>query len=351
MPTIACEIKDEQNIKGESNSKLINIMLEKSQESFLLALELYNKPNNRIKIEGFCFFICNAWELLLKAYFLKTNKKIHYKDGKNKNRTISLSDCVKLQFTNKNDPTRINLEIVISTRNFATHLIIPEYAELLHGPFLACTHKYCEKLFDYFNVSINEKLSSNFLTLFIPSHYNEIHISKKYPTSISKKYSKVKKFVKTLIENSTDSNGYVNQNISLEYELKFKQVRNVEEADFKTCNVPIIEGELRVIKEKVPIDYSESHPYNRKNVIDKVNSELKKQMISFIPVSAKAKKEFNTHTFKLYSNKFDIKNNISYCKEYKFGEEVRYSYSPALINIIIKNIMNDSAIFINIKKS
>ena len=47
-------------------------LLEKSKEAFVMAIEIYNKPTIKYRVEGFSFFICNAWELMLKAYLLKT---------------------------------------------------------------------------------------------------------------------------------------------------------------------------------------------------------------------------------------------------------------------------------------
>lgn len=47
-------------------------LIEKSQEAFLLAIELYNRPTIRYHAEGCCFFLCNAWELMLKAHISKT---------------------------------------------------------------------------------------------------------------------------------------------------------------------------------------------------------------------------------------------------------------------------------------
>jgi len=46
-------------------------LLEKSEEAYLMALEIINKPTIKYRTEGFCFFICNAWELLLKAYIIR----------------------------------------------------------------------------------------------------------------------------------------------------------------------------------------------------------------------------------------------------------------------------------------
>ena len=38
-------------------------LLNKAREAFILAIEIYNKPSIRYRVEGFSFSICNAWEL------------------------------------------------------------------------------------------------------------------------------------------------------------------------------------------------------------------------------------------------------------------------------------------------
>ena len=45
------------------STRLIN----KSTEAFILGLEIYNNPTIRYK---WTFFVCNAWELMLKAYLI-----------------------------------------------------------------------------------------------------------------------------------------------------------------------------------------------------------------------------------------------------------------------------------------
>ncbi len=59
---------------------LINKMIDKSIESFLLGIEIYNKPTIKYRTESFAFHICNAWELMLKAHLIKTQglKSIYY---------------------------------------------------------------------------------------------------------------------------------------------------------------------------------------------------------------------------------------------------------------------------------
>lgn len=36
-------------------------LVNKSVEAFIMGLEIYNKPTIKYRIEGFSFFICNAW--------------------------------------------------------------------------------------------------------------------------------------------------------------------------------------------------------------------------------------------------------------------------------------------------
>ena len=85
-------------------------LLNKSKEAFMMAIEIYNKPTIHYRVEGFSFFICNAWELMLKAHIINKfgESKIYYPD--NPNRTISLENCISKIFTNNKTPLRLNLE-------------------------------------------------------------------------------------------------------------------------------------------------------------------------------------------------------------------------------------------------
>lgn len=76
-------------------------LLNKSVEAFIMGIEIYNKPTIKYRVEGFSFFICNAWELMLKSYMIKREGKdsIYYPD--NPNRTITLENCINRVFTNK----------------------------------------------------------------------------------------------------------------------------------------------------------------------------------------------------------------------------------------------------------
>ena len=65
-----------------TEQKLYKQLVDKSTEAFTMAIEIYNKPTLKYRVEGFAFFICNAWELMLKAYLIKTQgeSSIYYSD-------------------------------------------------------------------------------------------------------------------------------------------------------------------------------------------------------------------------------------------------------------------------------
>lgn len=50
-----------------------------------MGLEIYNKPTIKYRIEGFSFFIVNAWELMLKAALLKRGENIYYSERRKRN--------------------------------------------------------------------------------------------------------------------------------------------------------------------------------------------------------------------------------------------------------------------------
>ena len=76
-----------------SNQTTVSRLINKAKEAFVMAIEIYNKPSIQYRLEGFSFFICNAWELMLKAHIINKygEEAVYYMDKKN--RTISLENA------------------------------------------------------------------------------------------------------------------------------------------------------------------------------------------------------------------------------------------------------------------
>lgn len=164
-------------------------LVDKSIESFILGLEIYNKPTIKYRIEGFSFFICNAWELMLKAELLNRGESIYYED--NPERTISLNNAIKLIYPDYNTRIRLNLEKIVDLRNISTHFITQEY-EVKYAPlFQACVMNYINETMRFHKKDVSENISQNFLT--ISASYEPLsneQIKLKYPPEIAEKLIK-----------------------------------------------------------------------------------------------------------------------------------------------------------------
>lgn len=132
-------------------------LIGKSIEAFILGLEIYNKPTIRYRIEGFSFFICNAWELMLKAEMMNRQESIYFKDSPD--RTLSLEAVVKKIYSDVNTRVRLNLERIIELRNISTHFITEDY-ELKYAPlFQACVLNFVNEMQRFHQVVITDSIA------------------------------------------------------------------------------------------------------------------------------------------------------------------------------------------------
>jgi len=300
----------------EEKNALINKMLEKSQEAFLLAIEIYNKPTIRYRLESFAFFMCNSWELLLKAYIVKTSEisNIYYKDKTD--RTISLTDCIKKIFTNAKDPIRKNLEIIVDLRNTSTHFIIQEM-ENIYLPFLqANTLNYSQKLFDFFKIDITSKIETSFLSLVTNTRQiNETDILSTYGDEIFKRYTKIKNEATTLLENETNNKLAINVNLNL------RVVKNEKDAKLTFAIAKDAKDAVYFI-DKIK-DINTTYPYSQKNAREIIMKNLQRKNITL-----------NLHqtNFNLLCTKFNLKNNEDYFYYHTLTN--RYLCSQKLIDFV-----------------
>lgn len=312
------------------NDELINNMLDKSEEAFLMAIEIYNKPTIKYRLEGFAFFICNAWELLLKAKMLNEGKSIYYSDKPN--RTISLSNCVSSIFTNDKDPIRKNLEILIGLRNTTTHYIIKEM-DTIYLPFMQSNVlNYSQKLFDYFERDITEKINSSFMTLVVNNEeISDEKILSNYGNNIFDRYMKVKNETQKIISDNS------NEKLAIKIDLNVKIVKDKKDA--KTTFRIAKEGEqpVRIIKELK--DTNLTHCFNQKRVRELVIDNLKRKGIEI---------KFTQYDLKLICDKFDLKSNEKYF--YKHVLTNSWGCTQQLVDFITDLFIKEPSILDDIKQ-
>ncbi len=316
---------------------IVKLLVEKSQEAFIVGIELYNKPTIHYRVEGFSFFICNAWELMLKAYLLreKGEQAIYYDDKPN--RTITLDNCIKMVFTNNKDPLRRNLEKIVELRNTSTHFVTEEYEQIYVPLFQANVFNYINTMLKFFEVDITDKLGNNFLTLSVKMNdFNEESILARYPrqmaTHIINALSQVGKEI--LKED--------NVNYAIHIKHDYYITRDAKSATARFVFAKDAEHAAFILKEWH--DMQNECPYTMNNCLELINQRIKKQKINFInPATPHEDKRhtFNSWCFGLFEKFYNIKANDKYCYVYKRNQNPTYTYSMAAIEMIMEQIKKD----------
>lgn len=303
---------------------LVEKLLQKANEAFVMAIEIYNKPTIRYRVEGFSFFICNAWELMLKAHLVKTqgDKSIYYRD--NPNRTITLENCIQKIFTNEKAPLRRNLMKIIELRNTSTHFIMEEY-EMVYIPlFQACILNYVEKMQDFHSVDMTEVVPQNFLTLAVSMKaLDESVIRAKYPEEIASKIIETNNSLMPMIDEN-------NQSFAIRIEhLHFITKDKNQATSFVHVDKNAGTG-VKIIKELQ--DPNNTHKFTMKTALKEINRRLQ---------NTNADLQINSYQFNLFCKIYGIKDNKKYCYIHKQYAQPSYSYSMHAIELIVSEIQKD----------
>lgn len=299
-------------------------LIEKSKEAFVMAIEIYNKPTIKYRVEGFSFFICNAWELMLKAHMINVfgEDSIYYKD--NKDRTITLENCLQKVFTNEKAPLRRNLAKIIELRNISTHFVTEEY-EMIYIPlFQSCILNYVEKMQEFHNVDMTEVIPQNFLTLAVSMKaLDESIIRAKYPEEIANKIiSKNHELEPMIAEN--------NQAFAIKIEHLHFITKDKNQATSFVHVDKNAEAGVKIIKELK--DPNNTHKYTMKNAIKEINRRLQSLEIDF---------KMNQYVFDLFNKAYGIKENEKYCYVHRQYAQPSYTYSMQAIELIVSEIQKN----------
>lgn len=264
---------------------LINKMIDKSIESFLLGIEIYNKPTIKYRTESFAFHICNAWELMLKAHLIKTQglKSIYY-TKKNKKGTIQLKTALGRIITNKIDPVRKNLEDVIELRNTSTHFIIEDYNKIYVHIFQSCAYNYYNFLEKYFKSNISQ-IDLDFILLITPKNNNNYLNLSNFDNTIINKFIEVK----NNIEEKTMNNKSENYSVNINYMFTIgNQKINIDPNSKNFVSIP---------------NFNVLYPYRQKEVCIEINKQLKEIGIA---------KNFRQYELSEINKYYKLKDNLNY---------------------------------------
>lgn len=314
-----------------TTNNLADHLVDKSIEAFIMGLEIYNKPTIKYRIEGFSFFIINAWELMLKAKLLNDGKSIYFNDKPD--RSLSVENVIRIIYTDKHQPLRINLEKIIELRNISTHFITEDYEAKYAPLFQASVLNFTNELKRFHDKDVTEFIAQNFLTLsatYEPLTNEQIKI--KYPPEIAEK----------LILQSNDLDLTIDNNhsdkLAIDVRHNLFMVKKKEDADFLVKVDSSGSSPIKIVKElKDPAD---THKYSHHQVVKAVNHRLKALNTDFEYVNAQGiSHPFSTYTLDLFIKFYDVKSNEKFAYNHKTNMAGGpWTYSQQFVEFIVDEI-------------
>lgn len=302
-------------------------LLSKSKESFVLAVELYNRPSMKYHAESCAIFLCNAWELMLKAYLVRERgeNSIYYPNSKN---TLALIDCLKSIYTNDKDPVRVNMKEVIEFRNTSTHYIIDEY-DIFYGPFLqAAVTNYADKLMDLHGESVSELMPENHLALSVKRGVvNPDVVRARYSPDVAEHLFRLQRSTATAAGEQGDSK------IAAIYETNFRIVKKARDADLNVSIEPNAELGMTIVKDIR--DSNSYYPFTAKGCIGQVNARLRRRKVTF-QYRQEQQNNFNMFHFNLFVKFFSMKGDDQFSHDRKASNEKNssWTYSQRAVDFI-----------------
>ena len=242
---------------------------QKSQDAFMLALEIVNKVTVPNRLESFSIFMTNAWEALLKAYIVQRDGLGKIFDDSEKENTISFKRCLNLVFS-QNDLVRLNLEMVYRIRNEFTHLYINFVPSSFIGIFQASVFNYVQYLQDWFQIDIKDRIPYGMM--FLVSSFDE-HIaadsllSKTMSEDTIYRMQKIQESIAEAIEGSPGNT--CSEKYYQPIDIKLSLVRNPDKADLIAS---FHENDSKSVYVQKNIDPNKSHPFTLSAVLKELST-------------------------------------------------------------------------------
>ena len=307
-------------------------LIDKSIEAFIMGLEVYNKPTIRYRVEGFSFFIVNAWELLLKSEMIKRGMSIYYKN--NQDRTVSVDVAVRKIYPDKHTRIRLNLEKIIELRNISTHYITEDYEQKYVPLFQACVLNYANELMRFEHIDISERIAPNFLTLttkYEPLTHEQIRM--KYSPEVAEK------LIQQANEIDVLSSTYDSDKFAINIRQNLYITKKKDEADFKVSIENGSDNKVAIVKElKDPAD---THKYTFNTVVTAIREKMAKNNIRI-----DYEKGFNKYVLKLVMDFYDVKSEPKFAYKHEFGKNERYTYSQQFVDFVFDEIKENPDMFV-----
>ena len=312
------------------NFDLKKRLVDKSFEAYILALETINRIAIQYRLETFCYLICNAWELLLKAKILDDKDKID-KSGR-EGQTLSLRECLKRVMQNEKDPIRRNIERIVELRDESVHLVISQIPREVISLFQAGVINYHRHLKEWFDMSLSDRAPVGMMSIVYDIGPNQWDMTDKRlrkqlgqdaATFLAKYCAELKRDFDQLQHSNQFS-------IGIEYKLVL--TKNPDDADIILSSGSGDSEPTQVVM--VPKDPSVSHPLRQKEVIELLQAEQ-------LPI--------NQYDIQCVNKVYKIKSKSAYFYQGKVPGSPS-QYSQTFVDWLIERYRRDEQFFLKARE-
>ena len=350
--------------------KKVKELLEKSKESCILAVDVYNKPRTAFRSGAYVILMIIAWTSLFHAIFERDGVNYYYKKEPNSRyykkmdgdkMAWELKECLKHYFEDSVSVSEIsirkNLELFIPLRNKIEHRLLPQLDNTIFGE--------CQSLLHNFEFILNKEFGSkqcvNESLVFSLQFAQWIPKSEGINKNSPKDLTNLKNYIEKYRE-SLDKEIYSDQRYSFKAYLIPKIVNNPNKADhaiefvkFDAANpeeMKNYEKFMTIIQEKNP-SVSNKGLFKAGEISKRVTKDLSEYYglnIKFHTNNlAKCCLEYSIRPKKDDKNKEETKTN--FCKYDAVHED--YLYTEECGNFLVNELKNKEtfvSLFPNRKK-
>lgn len=317
------------------NPGLKGHLVEKSVEGYILALETINRLSIKYRVETFCYLICNAWELLLKAKILVdagNDRNAIYRGKKKRGErreSLSLRECLDRVIPNKPTPERRNIECIADLRDEAVHLVLSGVPTNVLCLFQACVINYHRRLNEWFGISLSDRVHVGMMSIVydLEPHRGEM-TDKRLRREMGKEAAGFLTSYSARIKNEFDQlERPLEFSVGIEYRLVL--TKNLDDADIVLSQGSTGGAPVQIVE--IPKDSSRSHPYRQKEVLQKVKVEVPNLTI-------------NQHDIQCVNKVHGVRNRPEYFYQGKVkGSPAQYSH--AFVVWLVQQHLRDMQFF------
>jgi len=324
-------------------SPLAAALLRKSRDNMVLALEVYNRPSLKNRLDAFVLLFCAAWEQLLKARIIERDgdEAIFKRPQRGRHReTISLLASMEAMYA-AHDLTRKNLERVKYLRDRAAHLTMPEVQGVASRLFQSGVLNFAKEFRSFAGEPFVPGSPVGLLTLVVDAKPPDVvHLKGIYGDAVG---AEVLSLVRTL-QDEIDETDDLNFAVPLEYSLVF--AKKVGDADISLSQATGAARDAVVVVKTKRIE--ETHPHTPTDVVREVNRELRERFrLSDLEVHLPGRKDggpiFNSYDLEAVLYKEGWKRSGNRMHQL-LGNRIPelHQYSPEAVGIIVGKVVSDA---------